>query len=661
MLKFYPDDWQASTLMDLANNPRVSVRSGQGVGKTGLEAATALWFLSCFPYPKVICTAPTRQQLHDVLWAEINKWQSKSPVLKRILKWTKTKIYMKNYEERWFATARTATKPENMQGFHEDYMLFIVDEASGVADPIMEAILGTLSGEFNKILMCGNPTKTSGVFYDSHNKDRADYKTRKVSCLDSPRTSKDNIAMLKRKYGEGSDVWRVRVEGEFPRGESDTFISLEVAEFAAKEVKLEPNGDMLTIGVDVARFGDDETSMFAGIGPRVVGEHHHFKKDTMATAGWVINLAKELHVAHPYLNRIRIRVDDSGVGGGVTDRLNEIVAEEGLPYEIIPINNGSSSLDEHYGNLVTEMWASIKEQLEQNMSNFINGEKIVKDTGEKIIEHFIEPIFKFNFKATLSKIDVLINQANIADNEKEFLNYLKRIVISETVAGQDTSLSYIKEIYPMINDTDIEEFIKDLHESNKTVAVWKLLESTKRYSYEVLLNSIVNACVKLQGNHIYRNSSEDDRNGFIKNILETIGFCIKDQTRWGISNTGKSAGEVDLLIEEKNSPYSIIEALNLTSLDAKYLNLHINKIFKYDTTGLPCNFIISYVKIKDFGLFWEKYKKHITEHEYPYKLETIDYSIGNEFYYSGIKIVLTKHNRDGMITGLYHICVNISE
>ncbi len=89
--------------------------------------------------------------------------------------------------------------------------------------------------------------------------------------------------MLKRKYGEGSDVWRVRVEGEFPRGESDTFISLEVAEFAAKEVKLEPVGDMLTIGVDVARFGDDETSMFAGIGPRIVGEHHHFKKDTMVT------------------------------------------------------------------------------------------------------------------------------------------------------------------------------------------------------------------------------------------------------------------------------------------------------------------------------------------------------------------------------------------
>lgn len=46
---------------------------------------------------------------------------------------------MKNHEERWFATVMTATKPENMQGFHEDYMLFIVGEASGVKDRIMAA------------------------------------------------------------------------------------------------------------------------------------------------------------------------------------------------------------------------------------------------------------------------------------------------------------------------------------------------------------------------------------------------------------------------------------------------------------------------------------------------------------------------------------------
>ena len=161
MLDFYPDKEQAVIMMDVARHPKTTVRSGQGVGKTALEAVLVIWFLCCRPNPKVICTAPTRQQLYEVLWAEIAKWLNSSKV-KRLLKWTKTKVYMIGNEERWFATAKTATRPENMQGFHEDYMLFIVDEASGVPDPIMEAILGTLTGQENKLLMCSNPTRLSG-------------------------------------------------------------------------------------------------------------------------------------------------------------------------------------------------------------------------------------------------------------------------------------------------------------------------------------------------------------------------------------------------------------------------------------------------------------------------------------------------------------------
>ena len=141
VLNFEPDEWQAEAARDLAANPKVSIKSGQGVGKTGLEAAVFLWFITCFPYPRIVATAPTKQQLHDVLWSEISKWMSKSELLSMLLKWTKTYVYMVGNEKRWFGVARTATKPENMQGFHEDNMLFIVDEASGVADPIMEATL----------------------------------------------------------------------------------------------------------------------------------------------------------------------------------------------------------------------------------------------------------------------------------------------------------------------------------------------------------------------------------------------------------------------------------------------------------------------------------------------------------------------------------------
>lgn len=374
ILNFNPDKWQEEVSQDIAEHRFVSVRSGQGVGKTALEAAIALWFLSCFPYPRVVCTAPTRQQLNDVLWSEISKWQSKSPILKRILKWTKTKIYMRKHEERWFATARTATKPENMQGFHEDYMLFIVDEASGVDDRIMAAIFGTLSGEYNKLFMCGNPTKTSGFFFDSHNRDRELYRTHQVSCLNSPRTSKENIEMLKKKYGEGSDVYRVRVEGQFPRGESDTFMSLEMAIFAKDEVKVVPSGDTLYVGCDVARFGDDETAMYARIGMATVDSHFHHKEGTMVTAGWVLHMIKNVKANHPEVSLVQIRIDDDGVGGGVTDRLNEVNTEMNLGYEIIPVHNGGTSDDEYYGNKGSETWGTVKELLEENMSNFILGQ-----------------------------------------------------------------------------------------------------------------------------------------------------------------------------------------------------------------------------------------------------------------------------------------------
>ena len=49
-------------------------------------------------------------------------------------------------------------------------------------------------------------------------------------------------------------------------------------------------------------------------------------------------------------------------------------------------------------------------------------------------------------------------------------------------------------------------------------------------------------------------------------------YDVIDQTRRGISSTEKCAGEVDILIEEDGSPVTIIEALNLDSLNTHYLD-----------------------------------------------------------------------------------------
>lgn len=375
MLGMECDEWQKETAQDVGSSAKVAVKSGQGVGKTALEAGLIIWFLVCRPYSKVIATAPTMQQLYNVLWAEIKKWLDSS-LVQQLLVWTKTKVYVTGDSERWLAIAKTATKPENMQGFHEDHMMIVVDEASGVADPIMEAILGTLTGEDNKLLLMGNPNRIEGVFYDAFNKDRDKFKTRTVSSRNSKRTSKDNILMLESKYGRDSDVVRVRIDGQFPKGALDSFISLETVELATESrlpIEEVEACDVLHIGVDVARFGDDKTVITPRISTKVYEFRKYTKKSTMETAGYVLQCAAEYMAKFKRLKCAIIKVDDSGVGGGVTDRLREVVAEQHLKYTVLGINNGESATDDYYFNLGAQLWGHIKELLEVNFSNNMQG------------------------------------------------------------------------------------------------------------------------------------------------------------------------------------------------------------------------------------------------------------------------------------------------
>lgn len=384
ILYFTPDKWQEDVLMDIASSPKVSVRSGHGVGKTALESIALLWFLCCFPFPKIIATAPTRQQLNDILWSEVAKWQSKSPVLSDLLRWTKTYIFMKGYEKRWFAVAKTAGKPEGMHGFHEDNLLFIVDEASGVEEEIMEAILGTLSGANNKLLMCANPTKTVGTFYDSHNKDRGMYKCHKVSSLDCARTNKENIASFLKKYGEESNVARVRVYGEFPAQEDDVFIPLQLVESAVvTEIDLSESISRITLGVDVARYGDDETIIFQNVGGAAsIAEATH-GQNLMRTVGGIVNAYRRLIDSYPqYKGVITAYIDDTGLGGGVTDRLIEVKKEERLyRLEVVPINFASSPPQDgseiKYADITSYMWATIRDMMTAKELQIPNDEELV--------------------------------------------------------------------------------------------------------------------------------------------------------------------------------------------------------------------------------------------------------------------------------------------
>lgn len=175
-----------------------------------------------------------------------------------------------------------------------------------------------------------------------------------------------------------------------------------------------------------------------------------------------------------------------------------------------------------------------------------------------------------------------------------------------------------------------------------------------------VLREVLSACVKLQANSLYYGATEDQRNDYIRDILDTAGYDVKDQTRRGLSPNGKAAGEVDILIKEKDFPVTIIEALNLDSLNTAYLDKHIDKIYDYDTAGNKFNIILSYVTVVDFMAFCEKYFEHIKRYGYPFKMISINGNVlVDNISYSDIKVMKTVHNRNQCETILYHLCMLI--
>lgn len=175
-----------------------------------------------------------------------------------------------------------------------------------------------------------------------------------------------------------------------------------------------------------------------------------------------------------------------------------------------------------------------------------------------------------------------------------------------------------------------------------------------------VLKEVLSACVKLQANSLYYGATEDQRNDYIRDILDTAGYDVKDQTRRGLSPSGKAAGEVDILIKEKGFPVAIIEALNLDSLNTTYLNKHIDKIYNYDTAGNKFNIILLYVTIADFVAFCDKYFRHIEQHNYAFDMLSADRDIMiDNILYSDIKIMKTVYNRNQCETVLFHLCVRI--
>lgn len=353
-----PTDQQVEASKALVERRRVSIRSGHGTGKSTFMAWCVLWFQACYYPCKVPCTAPTSHQLHDVLWAEIAKWhrimKEKVPELANEFEWSSERFYLKSHPMESFAVARTSRpeNPEALQGFHSESILFLIDEASGVAEQVFQVAEGALSTDGAFVVMAANPTREDGYFHASHHKMRDRWAALHWDGEESPMVSKQYIEDMKKKYGVESPIYQVRVKGNFATA-ADGVIPLHLCE-AAKTREVKAFGDEIW-GLDVARFGDDSTALAKRRGnSQVEPTKEWFGKDTMQTAGMIKNEYDSARV-----KPVSINVDVIGIGAGVVDRLKEM----GLPVRGINVAE-SASVSDHYSRLRDEIWFKGREWLE---------------------------------------------------------------------------------------------------------------------------------------------------------------------------------------------------------------------------------------------------------------------------------------------------------
>ena len=370
-----PLPYQAEFLNAIANNERkISVRSGHGTGKSTSASWAMLWFLMLRFPNKVVVTAPTSGQLFDALFAELKRWINELPEqLGSMLVVKSDRIELSSAPSEAFISARTsrAETPEALAGVHSENVLLVVDEASGVPEKVFEAAAGSMSGHSATTILLSNPTRSSGTFYESQTRMAESWWTRRWSCVESPLVSDDFVDEMRARYGEDSNAFRVRVLGEFPLADDDTIIPFHLVESAIRrDIEVTPDEKPIW-GLDVARFGTDQTALCKRYGNVVTDINSWQGLDLMQTVGRVM---AEYNGLPPSAQPKEILVDSIGLGGGVVDRLREL----GAPVRGVNVSE-SPSMGDTYMNLRSELWFKTKGWLEDRSCKLPDSDQLVAE------------------------------------------------------------------------------------------------------------------------------------------------------------------------------------------------------------------------------------------------------------------------------------------
>lgn len=367
---------------------RVLVKACHSVGKTYLGGGLVNWWFDSFEPGLTLTTAPTDRQVQDLLWKEVRGQRRgrggfPGPRVSRL-----------ESSPDHFAHGFTARDGDAFQGHHSAHTLIVFDEAVGVAPVFWETAESMFEGEGHAWLAIFNPTDTTSQAYLEELS--GNWHVISMSSLEHPNIQAELMgepppfpgALRLARLEERLKQWCTEVVGEpkatdieWPPGSGSYLRPGPIAEarllgrwpsqatngvwsdgaWSAAEARLLPipESEPVEIGCDVARFGDDFTSIHVRRGPCSL--HHESANgwSTGETAGRLKQLANQYaELAEMDPKQVLIKVDDDGVGGGVTDQADG--------YSFIGISSASKALDpEGYPNRRSELWFGLSERAEK--------------------------------------------------------------------------------------------------------------------------------------------------------------------------------------------------------------------------------------------------------------------------------------------------------
>ena len=360
---------QIEIVESVRDNPGTSVRSASAVGKTCVSACIALWFLCSFNPATVLTTGKSFRQIKEQLWREIRAKhaQARIPIGGDI---TQTSLTL---ADDWFAFGFSTDEPDRITGFHNKHVLEIIDEASGIPDEVFGALENPLAAGFTRSLWLGNPTQSVGKFRDSFAS--SVYKSFHISAFDTPAftgegnypflISKEYVEQKRQEWGEDNPLYEVYIKGDFPSGETDRLIPFGLAEAAIyREIKPDKE-DLIAIGVDTARFGDDENALYVRRGNKVIDKAFWKKSDTEVTIGHVVHKLGEYEGAIVNI--------DEGYNPGVVDGLRALKHKvNGISFQGKPKNS------KLYANIRAEMFWTLADKFKAGEIQIPNDKLLLK-------------------------------------------------------------------------------------------------------------------------------------------------------------------------------------------------------------------------------------------------------------------------------------------